>query len=288
MTTALPDGYDIGPMTRAEATELESWAAAEQWNPGLADVGIAFDFDPAAFIALRHGHELVGGGSIISYDGKAGFMGLFIMRPEHRGHGLGAALWNERLRRLKARLAPGAPIGMDGVLDMAPFYEKGGFRRLYNDVRYQGMVSSEPHPLALPLSRIPFQDIDAYDRRIFGVPRTDFLRAWLSQDGGHGAVVLGADAVRGYGFLRPCRVGFKIGPLFADDAATAAILLQDLLALARGRQVQLDVPEPNEAAVALARQHGMETVFACARMVLGTPFPTPVEKVFGVTSFEFG
>lgn len=31
----------IGLMTRDEAFELVAWAAAEGWNPGLADIGIA-------------------------------------------------------------------------------------------------------------------------------------------------------------------------------------------------------------------------------------------------------
>lgn len=286
--TDLPEGYEIGAMTRPEAATLEAWAAAEEWNPGLHDMDVAWGFDPAAFIALRKDGELVGGGSIISYGGKAGFMGLFIMRPDHRGRGLGTVLWHERLRRLRERLEPGAPIGMDGVFDMVPFYAAGGFESLYRDVRYQGQVSAEPHPEAVPLSRLPFEQVDAYDRPIFGTSRTEFLRAWLSQPGAVGAAVLRGGAMSGYGVLRPCRVGFKLGPVFADDPEAADVILQDLFACAGVRRVQLDVPEPNAAAIALARRYGLEPGFGCARMVNGTPPPVPVERVFGVTSFEFG
>jgi hypothetical protein len=57
-----------------------------------------------------------------------------------RRHGLGRVLWHERLRRLRARLNPDAPIGMDGVFEMVPFYEAGGFRLLYRDLRFGGVA----------------------------------------------------------------------------------------------------------------------------------------------------
>jgi hypothetical protein len=40
--SALPAGYRIDRMTRAEADILDAWAAAEGWNPGLHDIDIAW------------------------------------------------------------------------------------------------------------------------------------------------------------------------------------------------------------------------------------------------------
>ncbi len=105
--TKLPDGYTIAPMTRAEASVLESWAAAEGWNPGVADMDIAWASDPDAFIALRKDGELAGGGAIIAYGRKAGFMGLFIMRSDLRRQGLGRVLWHERLEALAGAAGSG-------------------------------------------------------------------------------------------------------------------------------------------------------------------------------------
>src|SRR3954447_21655504 len=91
-TPTLPAGLSLGAMRRDEADILVGWAADEGWNPGKADIGIAWATDPEAFIALRRGSELAGGGTIFSYDGRFGFMGLFIVRRELRGAGLGAQL----------------------------------------------------------------------------------------------------------------------------------------------------------------------------------------------------
>ncbi len=267
---------------------LDGWAAAEGWNPGLSDIDIAWAHDPDAFIALRKDGALAGGGAIIGYDGAAGFMGLFIMRAELRRQGLGRILWHERLRRLRARLQPGAPVGMDGVFEMAPFYTAGGFSYLYRDLRFEGTAAGALDPAAIPLDQIPWPDLAAYDARVSGLKREGFMRAWLEQKGGHGFALCEAGAIAGYGFLRPCRVGFKLGPLYANDAATARRLLHSLLSAAQGAQVQIDVPEPNSAALGLVNELGWQNPFGCARMVYGIPPAAQVERIFGVTSFEFG
>lgn len=298
-TPTLPEGYAIGAMSRDEAEVLIGWAAAEGWNPGLADLEVAWSFDPQGFIALRYAvpgkpPELVGGGAILSYGGECGFMGLFIMRADHRGQGLGRVLWHERLRRLQARLVAGAYIGMDGVLNMAPFYAAGGFVHHYYDYRFQGPADATALAvpagvLTAPLASVPFADVDAYDREVFGRSRTGFLRRWLAVNGGHGLAVLGeGGGLRGYAFLRPCLKGHKFGPVFADDAATARALLRDLMARVSGETVALDVPEPNGEAMAIAAELGWASPFSCAKMFYGASPPDTTARVYGVTSFEFG
>ena len=89
-------------------------------------------------------------------------------------------------------------------------------------------------------------------------------------------------------FIRPCRRGHKVGPAFADDRVWGERLLESLLSLRTGEFVQLDVPEPNQAAVAFAERLGWTQAFGCARMVEGATSPLTVARTFGVTSFEFG
>src|SRR5215469_6703005 len=164
MMATIPADLSITPMNRAEADILDGWAADEGWNPGKSDIGIAWDTDPEGFIALRQGSDLVGGGTILSYDGRFGFMGLFIMRRDQRGRGLGAHLWRYRLNRLQGRLAPGAPIGMDGVLAMKPFYQRGGFVFAHDDVRYQGVADGTMDPAVRPIDPSMFAIVEDFDR----------------------------------------------------------------------------------------------------------------------------
>lgn len=284
----LKDHFSFGVMNDDEALTLNEWATTEGWNPGLSDQKVAREFDPTAFIALRKDNELVGGGSIISYDGLYGFMGLFIMRADFRGQGLGAKLWIYRRDQLIKRLQPKATIGMDGVFNMTPFYAKGGFNLAHRDLRYEGIAKAYKSSGVITLTDIKFEIIDAYDQKHFPVPRTAFIKSWINQEGVFGYAVLKQKQLIGYGVARPCHKGYKIGPLFADSADIAEKILSNLLADINGDFVQIDIPEPNIAAIQLAKKHGLIESFGCARMYLGHVNPVPLQKIFSVTSYEFG
>lgn len=284
----------IRNMTRPELDELVDWAAREGWNPGLHDAELFWAADPAAFIAASLGGELIGGGAITSYNGEFGFMGFFIVRPEYRGQGLGNTLWHARRDRLLARLRPGASIGMDGVFAMQDYYAKGGFVFSHRNLRFRADAAKRPaiSPVddqdIVPLATFPFDQVVDYDRTCFPAERATFLRGWIAQAD---ALALGCQRdgrLSGYGVARRCLEGYKIGPLFADDALAANALYVRLADFAQGAPLFLDAPENNPAAMTLVQQQGMVEVFGCARMYLGPPPAIAHERVFGVTTFELG
>ena len=55
-----------------------------------------------------------------------------------------------------------------------------------------------------------------------------------------------------------------------------------------GEPVQLDVPASNPVALELARSHGLRPVFETARMYAGAAPALPIDRTFGITSFELG
>ncbi|AYC31600.1 GNAT family N-acetyltransferase [Pseudomonas cavernae] len=284
----------IRNMTRTELDQLVGWAAREGWNPGLHDAELFWATDPEAFIAADLDGELIGGGAITSYKGEFGFMGFFIVRPEYRGRGLGNAIWHARRERLLARLHPGASIGMDGVFAMQDYYAKGGFVFSHRNLRFRTEIPERPatSPVdgqdIVPLAAFAFDRVLDYDRTCFPAARPTFLSGWIAQPD---ALALGcrrAGRLSGYGVVRRCREGCKIGPLFADDALTANALYAQLAGFAAGGPLFLDAPENNPAALALVHRHGMAEVFGCARMYLGPPPALAHERVFGVTTFELG
>jgi N-acetylglutamate synthase-like GNAT family acetyltransferase len=284
----------IRNMNRSEVDELVEWAALEGWNPGLNDAEVFWATDPEAFIAAERDGELIGGGAITSYNGDFGFMGFFIVRPEFRGRGFGNTLWHARRERLLSRLHPNASIGMDGVFDMQDYYTRGGFTFSHRDIRFRDEIAE--HHVAVrdndvaivPLASVPFEHVLSYDRTCFPASRPGFLKAWINQTN---ALALGcqrAERLVGYGVVRRCREGCKIGPLFADDAQTARALYSQLAQFAAGGPLFLDAPENNLAATALARERNMSEVFGCARMYLGPSPELEHARIFGVTTFELG
>lgn len=283
-------------LRRTELDTLVEWAASEGWNPGLDDAEVFWAADSEGFIAadldLGSGPEFVGGGSIVRYGRGYGFMGFFIVRSDLRGRGLGTALWFHRRDLLRSRLDEDAAIEMDGVFQMQSWYAQGGFRLRHRDLRFEGVASAHDQRPArgdlCDLAMLPFESVERYDRARFPGPRAGFLRAWIDRPGGHGVGILRAGELAGLAVSRPCREGHKIGPLFADDADAADLLLSEFERRLDGNRIQIDVPEVNPAALALVRGRGMREVFGCARMTLGTPPPLPWHEIYGVTTFELG
>lgn len=284
----------IRNLTRPEVDALVGWAAREGWNPGLHDAGLFWANDPEAFIAAELAGELIGGGAITSYQGEFGFMGFFIVRPEFRGRGLGNSLWHARRARLLARLRPGASIGLDGVFEMQDYYAKGGFVFSHRHLRFRAELPERPvtpdvsDEDIVPLAEVPFEQVLDYDRACFPAPRATFLQGWLSQPEAAAFGCRRAGNLSGYGVVRRCDQGYKIGPLFADDGQAAQALYARLAEFAAGGPLFLDAPENNPAALELVHRHRMTEVFGCARMYLGPAPELAHQRIFGITTFELG
>ena len=137
-------------------------------------------------------------------------------------------------------------------------------------------------------SDVPFATVAADDATVFPAPRDDFLRAWIGTPRPYRPRAVRDGALAAWGVIRPCRAGFKIGPLVADDRAAAEAVLDALIADVGGGEVFLDVPEPNRDAVALAQARGLAPVFETARMYTGAVRDSRCQRIFGVTTFELG
>lgn len=276
-------------LTFPEFETLVSWAALEGWNPGLHDAELFYETDPDGFYGYFEQNTMIGGGSIVSYNGKLGFMGFFIVHPDYRAKGIGNELWLLRRDTLLKRLQPKAAIGMDGVVAMQPFYQKGGFTIAYRDERYERNGEQFPtHPLVKLATAKDEKALFALDLECFGVKREKFLKLWLDPSKSKTFTYSENDKLLGFAVMRKCQNGFKIGPLFAENETVAAALYERCLSEAPEQAVYLDIPLNNKGAVRLVKKYKANYVFECARMYYGMPPETATAKVFGITSFELG
>src|SRR6478752_3970845 len=224
------------------------WAAAEGWNPGLSDAACFAVPDAKGFFVGEIEGEPVATVSCVNYDDRFAFLGFYIVRSGFRGAGHGLRIWNAAIAHAGARV-----IGLDGVVAQQGNYRKSGFTLAYANVRYGGTVTAPAAPRAdvIALSEVPLAAVEADDATVFPAPRSAFLRAWIGAPGHAGCAVVRDGRLAGWGVIRPCRKGFKIGPLVADDRATAEAVLSALLAKVGGGEIFLDVPSINREAIAL-------------------------------------
>ncbi len=272
-------------MTRNEVSLAIEWAAAEGWNPGLHDAECFYAADPNGFFLALLDGQPVGCLSAVAYDESFGFAGFYMVQPEFRGRGIGHALVEKA-----SSYAGNRSMGNDAVVAQQETYRQLGFNLAYRNIRYRGTASSETAraPEIIDLQKIPFGDLIVYDRAMFPAKRLAFLKRWINQAEGAALGYEDNGKLAGYGVIRKCRQGYKIGPLFADREDIAEKLFLAMTGRISGEEYFLDIPEPNSAAGSLVRRHHMHNVFETARMYSGVIPSLPLEKIFGVTSFELG
>lgn len=280
----MPASLSITTATAADLARMVEWAALEGWNPGLADAPVFLATDPGGFLIGRLGPDPVSAISVVTYGPNYGFLGFYICRPEFRGKGYGFAVWQAGMKRLGDRV-----IGLDGVVEQQANYRKQGFVLAHRNVRYGGIAGAasprDPH-VAPPIGDLA-EAVVAYDRPFFGGPREVFTRLWIQRP--QTALAYVKDGrVQGYGVIRPSLDGHKIGPLFADTEAIAEALFSALTGTVVGQPIVIDPPLPNAAAVALAERHGLTPGFETARMYRGPAPDLPLDRTFGITTFELG
>jgi len=273
-------------MTRQEVDIAIDWAATEGWNPGLYDADCFYAADPNGFLIGLLGDEPIATISVVKYGDSFGFLGFYIVKPEYRGMGYGIQIWNAGLEYLKGRT-----IGLDGVVTQQSNYMKSGFKLAYRNIRFKGIGGGDfpTDSEIVQLSTISFDELCAYDKPFFPDDRMQFLKCWINQSKTKALGIVRNNKLVGYGVMRLCRSGYKIGPLFADNLELAEQLFLSLKSYAsKNETIFLDTPEVNVAAVDLAKRYNMAAAFETARMYKGRCPELPINRLFGVTTFELG
>lgn len=268
--------YTIRSISRSELDIPIDWAALEGWNPGLFDADAFYASDPKGFFMGFLGNEPISSISAVKYDDIFGFIGFYIVKPEYRGKGYGYRIWKEAMKYLDGHV-----VGLDGVLNQQATYKLSGFNLAYRNIRYKGKGVHQTNldPNIMLLSKIPFSTLLSYDEKIFPVSRSKFLKLWITQPESLAIGYIKNQKLLGYGVIRKCRVGYKVGPLFADNDGVANAIFQRLQTHAgESSSIFLDVPGVHSSAVALAKKYHMVPMFETARMYIGEKSARPIGK----------
>lgn len=264
-----------------------TWAQNEGWNPGRQDVQPFYSSDPNGFFINTLDEKPIATISAVAYESHFGFIGLYIVHPNYRKCGYGLATWNHGMKYLEGR-----NIGLDGVVAQQENYKKSGFQLAYRNIRYEGTIANsqiEQNKSVLPLHHFDFSDIEKFDQRCFPSRRTAFLKKWIAMPNSFSYGFQESGNLKGWGLIRSCFNGYKIGPLFAEDPTIAQAIFSALMSHGTtGNKIYLDISEQHAKAAELVQHYKMQPMFETARMYTG---PEPqIEKncIYGVTTFELG
>lgn len=165
---------EIKPFTPSDLDVVTRLAREQDFAPGVGDI------EPVGCIAA------------VTYNPGDAFIGLFAVKSEHQGQGVGRRLWDHALETLSNV----ACIGLEAAVQVVSFYEKAGFGKDCVTTRRQKMCLSDQseHPntsllrrsdiSVVPLRDVSLEAIQRYDERHEISPRPHFLEQWLRHKAG--------------------------------------------------------------------------------------------------------
>ena len=275
----------IRSMRSDEISIAVDWAAAEGWNPGLADATCFSSVDPDGFLIGELDGDPVATISCVNYGASFAFLGFYIVRKDVRGCGHGLRIWNAALAHAGARV-----IGLDGVPAQQQNYKRAGFKLAYANIRYGGVVvvPNAPRGRVVALAEVPLSLVLVDDATVFPGPRAAFLRAWIGSPGHVGRAIVSDGRLVAWGRNASVPQGQQDRPACCRRSQSRRSIAGGLLAAADVSEIFLDIPSLNRDAIALAQDLRLAPVFETARMYTGEIPPLRLERLFGVTTLELG
>ena len=275
----------IRGITGPDAVFVRDLIARQGWNGGVHDVETFAAVDPGAWLVAEIDGRPVGVTLATRWNDAFGWVGVYLVEPEHRGRGIGLALFQRTVERLAPR-----SIGLDGDPAQQDNYRRSGFVDVHPNTRWQGPAGAwRGVEGSVAASQVSFEELLALDARALGTERPALLRAWLDQPEATTGVALRDGRVAGFATARPAFDGWKVGPVHAHDAVVAASAIAGAVAaLPPDTVCWLDVPEPNVEARALMRRHRYEASPTSGRMARGSAPPADLGVSFALTAHEVG
>ncbi|MDR0468829.1 MAG: GNAT family N-acetyltransferase [Peptococcaceae bacterium] len=260
-------------------------AFKEGWNPGLYD-GVAFyQADPDGFFLAEQDGGMVGGISAVNFDDRLIVIGNHFVLPPYRGQGIGKALWERALL-----VAGDKSIRVNGLPEGRLFYESYGFQELGNIIRYGGSVFAEGRISddVYSAQDISFSQLTDFDAGFFGISRPGFLRTWLATPAMISLCLLKEGELQGWGCMRRCRNGWRLGPVFAKHYEHAEELVRHFALSTVAENVYMDITDSNVQAIRLAFAMGMTPWEARVKLYRGEYIKEPLDQIFGFTTVDIG
>jgi GNAT superfamily N-acetyltransferase len=307
-TMSSPGGVLIREMNLADIPAGLGLCRVSRWNQTERDWQHFLMAAPhGALVAVENG-LVVGTVATLPY-GPFAWISMMLVDPAVRGRGIGTLLLNRGLALVPEAAAArldATPAG-EVLYRRLGFVPEYGLARFSLDVRRRGGgARSRPRsqaralgrklegtgghrPGARPLAPVDWPALYDMDTGAFGASRATLLERLAGEAPEYAWVVERHGDPQGYLLGRHGHVREHLGPLIADTAETAGLLLEACLAAHPDREVVLDVPDDQQAWRAELAELGFVIERPFLRMYRGRrPAPGEPSRVYAITGPEFG
>lgn len=267
----------------SELPLILDWAADEGWNPGLEDAEVFFAADSAGFfVAVDPQDKPIASISVVNHTADFAFLGLYIVRQEFRGRGVGLGLWKQALKHAGSRT-----VGLDGVEAQQNNYRASGFVYAGTTTRFTGLLTERASREIQVADPREIPTLIQMEAAASGVSKPNYLRPWLTRSSTRTTFAKRENSASvGFCTIRRCQTGAKIGPLVAPNIDVARELIAHAAQGIDG-PISMDVPETSTALTELCKTMGWQPCFNTARMYK-REFGASGHNCFAVTSLELG
>lgn len=276
-------------MSVDDLVSVIGWCEEEGWNIEKKDALIYHRIDPKGHLLFLKDGNPIGAISVIRHTKKFLTLGPFIVKKEYRHQGYGAQIWQTAMELIQNN----SNISLHAVPLQIQRYKNQGFKSQYAN---QGWTMTSA--LSLKKEIVDAQSITPewlptivyYDKSVFGVSRKKLLKEVFKLPYIHGVLLNNNSQITGFGFIRPCADGFRVGPLFADTLEQAKEIFSYLIAGTDQKEIIIDIPTKNPFSILFA-EYFLLTPITCGEtntMLKGDAFEQNLNKNFGAFSLEIG
>jgi len=268
-----------------------------QWNQTDRDWENLLALEPNGCFAAEMDGQIVGTATSTRFmpasgPGSFGWIGMVLVHPEYRRHGIGSTLLKQCIAYLK-------DCGVETVkLDATPMgrlvYEKLGFVAEYELERWEIPATSDVLRPASGVNILAMEERDViavveYDTPIFGAQREALIKAWLSGMPSAAFVATQGDAVTGYCLARMGINFDQIGPVIGETAEICEALFTRAAEALGPKKIILDIVSAQSWTVELAKKAGLAHQRPFLRMAFGkNSSPGMRDKTFAICCPELG
>jgi len=276
----------IQEMSHEDVSFAKSLTDIEQWGHLEEDFHRFVDLNPAGCFVAWENRERVGIVTSMIHAEYA-FLGNLIVRKDIRARGVGLLLMKQVIAGLDGKGVK--TIELDGVFRAVETYRILGFRDKYLSLRFVRPASQKQK--IIREQRICGAEeicgILRFDRERVNVDRSMFLEHLLRHHPGT-TYPIGRHGISAYAVIRTRATGVAhVGPLVADAAVSASLLLSCICAKHADVDLTIGVPSINTAALQVVLQHGFCHRPPSLRMYRGERVDYE-SKVYGIISADVG